>query len=187
MPFTWDSFWSAHDTGNLPWLIVATYLLAAALSVWAAFRAEWVQDNRFWWIAAAGLVLLAINKQLDLQTDLTAFFRQVAKDEGWYDQRRAMQVIFILGGGLLALGVGAYLLRLAMHAGPGVRLAMVGLVLLGAYILMRAASFHHIDVALRHTVSGIRLHNFVELGCIFVVIAGAVGALLQPAEAYDEA
>ena len=79
-------------------------------------------------------------------------------------------IVGLLG---IALGVGVYLMRLAVAAGAGVRLTMVGLDLLGAYILLRAASFHHVDSTLGRMVNGIKVHNYVELSCILVVFVGA--------------
>jgi hypothetical protein len=121
-----------------------------------------------------------------LQTYITDFFRELARRDGWYRHRRSVQVVFIAGDAMAALAVGAYLLRLALAAGSGVRFAMIGLVLVGAYILLRAASFHHVDSALGRTVNGVKVHNYVELGCILVVAAGALSAMLRHSSRVDQ-
>src|SRR5205085_7871158 len=59
-----------HDPGFLPWFIVTGYLVAALLT----FRAGSVADGReriLWLGTGVALILLGINKQLDLQSDLT--------------------------------------------------------------------------------------------------------------------
>lgn len=177
---TAQPFFSAHDTGNLPWVIVGAYAVSAALAVVAAFGAGTKPERRFWIIATFGLLFLGFNKQLDLQTYLTEFFRQLARQDGWYGDRRPVQEAFIALGAVITGGVGVYLMRLTVARGVGVRLAMVGLVLLGGFILLRAASFHHVDVALGRMVNGVKIHNYVELFCILLVIVGAALPALFP-------
>jgi hypothetical protein len=41
------------------------------------------------------LLLLRINKQLDLQTAMTELFRGPARRDGWYAMRRELQVAFL--------------------------------------------------------------------------------------------
>lgn len=131
-------------------------------------------------MAALMLLFLCLNKQLDLHTHLTDFFRQMAHRQGWYQQRRPIQAAFIIIGAVITLGVGAYLVRFTISAGVGVRVTTVGLVLLATYIVLRAASFHHLDSALGRVVNGVKVHNYVELSCILVVIVGAGLPILLP-------
>ena len=179
MHSSWQSFWSAHDPGDLPWLIVAAYVLASGIAAWAASRTTLGPERRFWWIATAGLLFLAVNKQLDLQTDLTQSFREIATRGGWFEQRRAAQGAFIAGAALLSLAVAAYLTWLAMKSRSGVKLALLGLVCLGAYMLLRGALFNHVDSPLGRIASGVRDHNYLELGCILIVIAGEFRAAFR--------
>jgi hypothetical protein len=172
-------FFSANDTGNLPWVIVGAYALAAVLAVVATLGAKTRPERRFWAIATFALIFLGFNKQLDLHSYLTDSFRRMAIRGGWYEHRRPVQAAFIAFVALIALGAGVCLMRLAVAAGARVRIAAVGLVLLGAYILSRAASFHHFDSALGRMVNGVKAHNYVELSCVLVVIVGALATLLR--------
>jgi hypothetical protein len=180
LSLTAQSLLSARDAGNLPWVIVGAYALATALSVFSARAAQAPGERRFWCMAALILLFLCLNKQLDLQTYLTAFLRQMARRQGWYEQRRPVQVVFITIVAAIALGVGAYIVRFTIAANVSVRTAMVGLVLLATYIVLRAASFHHLDWALGRMVNGVKVHNYVELTCILVVIVGAGLTILLP-------
>jgi hypothetical protein len=177
---TAQPFLSSHDAGNLPWVIVGAYALAATLAVFSARAARTSGERLFWWIAALMLLFLCLNKQFDLQTYLTDFFRQMSRTQGWYQKRRLVQVAFIGVVAVTTLGVGVYLVMLTISASVGVRLAMVGLVMLAAYIVLRAASFHHLDSALGRMVNGVKVHNYVELSCILVVIVGAGLPILLP-------
>lgn len=171
-------FLSAHDHGVGPWVVVAGYGVACALAVLAARRSG-DDERRFWWAVAFGLLLLGINKQLDLQTDLTVFVRGRALAEGWYAQRRAVQADFIHALALATLGVLAGLAWLTRRARTGVRVALAGVALLGAFVLLRAASFHHVDSALVARFAGTRVHLLIELGGIMVVAGGALRALFR--------
>jgi len=176
-PLMDGTFWSAHDPGDLPWLVAAGYLLASCMAVWAASRTTVRSERWFWWIATAGLLFLAVNKQLDLQTLLTDVVRGVATRGGWFEQRRAAQAAFITGVALLALVMAAFLAWLALKSRSGVKLAFLGLTLLGAYILVRGALFNHFDAPLGGIPSAVRDNNYLELGCILVVIAGQLRAV----------
>lgn len=165
--------WADASAGTLPWLAVAGYLVGAALCLRQTQAAASRRERLFWLFAGLAMLALGLNKQLDLQTALTAWGRQMARDGGWFAQRRAVQRQFILIGmvtmAIAAIGL-AWLVR-GLRAPVFVVLA--GLYLLGAFVLVRAASFHHIDVAMRAPVFGLKLYAVLELAGIAVVILGA--------------
>jgi hypothetical protein len=169
-------FFAPHDTGTAAWVIVAAYVVALLLAVRAARGGGTARERKFWWIAALVLLALGFNKQLDLQTDLTAIGRGMARQEGWYGDRRMVQLLMMAIGGCIARAVGAWLLRLTKCAHASVRLGLAGLLALGVFVTLRAASFHHVDVALGTRVGGTKLHILLELGGIVVVAAGALWA-----------
>ena len=94
------------DPTAVGWLTVAAYFFAAFLSWKAAGRARapggWPPQAVFWVGLAALLVMLGINKQLDLQTWFTLAAKRAAQSQGWYENRRIVQFLFIL-----ALGAGS--------------------------------------------------------------------------------
>ena len=104
----------------------------------------------FWWATAAILILLGLNKQLDLQSWLTQEVRDVARAQGWYAARRRYQLEFVLAlavvGAFSTLTM-AVLLRRVLHR---IGVALLGLGVLVTFVVVRAASFHHVD-ALLHT------------------------------------
>jgi hypothetical protein len=169
-------FLSAHDPGLGAWVVVAGYAVAFVLALFAARRARG-GERSFWWLVALGLLLLGVNKQLDLQTDLTDFFRAQAHAQGWYGARRAVQANFITALALVTIAILAGLAWLTRRARAGVRMALAGVAVLGAFVLLRAASFHHVDRALAAQLGGTRLHLLVELGGIAVVAFGALLSL----------
>ncbi|WP_310498859.1 hypothetical protein [Sandarakinorhabdus sp.] len=176
--------WASQDAGTLPWVAVAGYVAGAALCGWQrgceSGRAP-PRERLFWTLAALAMLALGINKQLDLQTALTAFGRQWARSGGWYEQRRAFQAGLVMAAVVAAVIAAGALGWLVRGLRAGVIVALAGLCLLGLFVLIRAASFHHIDVALRTAVLGLKLHAVLELAGIAVVIAGALLRSPRPA------
>jgi hypothetical protein len=123
------------------------------------------------------LLLLGINKQLDLQSAITEIGRMVARDLDLISVRRTLQVYFI---GIILL-IGVWILRsVALLARGNVRRlwpALVGTVFLLVFVAIRALSFHHIDYMLGGNLGGFRLNWAVELGGIALIIFGAAREL----------
>jgi hypothetical protein len=136
---------------------------------------EAVRMSALWKALALGLLLLGINKQLDLQTALTEFGRILASKQGWYEQRQRVQVDFIVGvivvGGWLICSV----LLLAGRNLPRLGVALVGIVFLCCFVAIRASSFHHVDLLLGSRIGGLKLNWIMELGGIALVGVGAYG------------
>jgi hypothetical protein len=172
--------WADASAGTLPWLAVAGYLVGAALCLRQMQAPATRRERLFWLLAGLAMLALGLNKQLDLQTALTAWGRQMARDGGWFAERRAVQRRFILVG-MVTLGISAiWLAWLVRGLRAQVFIVLGGLYLLGAFVLVRAASFHHFDVALRAPVLGLKLHTVLELAGIAVVILGAARAAPPP-------
>jgi hypothetical protein len=167
------------------WLTVGAYALGAAL----ALRAAWVSarhaepslapaDQRhlvvFWCLTAVVLILLGINKQLDLQTWLTEMVRDLAMEHGWYGARRQYQILFI--GGIASIGListltAAVLLRRVLVR---IGIALLGLGVLIAFVVARAASFHHMDTLLN--AGPFALNWWAEFGGIALIVVNAWAA-----------
>src|SRR5262249_50612512 len=151
------------------WITVVAYFTAAYMCWRAARRVAgntfcWTGTQLYWLLMTVGLILLGFNKQLDLQTWFTLFFKHVALREGWYEKRRPVQAAFIAavgGGGAMSL-VG--LRALAGKATRAVLVGLAGSVFLGCFILIRASSFHHVDQMLGMNFEGFKLNWILELG-----------------------
>lgn len=167
--------WSAmvHDQGSLAWIVVAGYAAGALFAFAAAGRGSG-RERTFWIGTAIALLLLGVNKQLDLQTDLTSIAKAAAISEGWYGERRDAQGAFILLIALAAVGCGLGLWTWLRESAPSVKAAATGLVILLAFIIIRAASFHHIDYWVTISVAGLRSGWWLELLGIAIVGTAAV-------------
>ena len=164
--------WSPQigDPGVTGWLTVLAYALCAmlALAVWRRLKGQ--RGRLFWAVLSLLLVALAVNKQLDLQSAVTATGKCLARAQGWYAQRRLMQALFIglVGGCALALLLGLMLSlwgRLRQNL-----LAATGLTLVLCYVVIRALSFHHFDRLIGTRNFGV-MNNFLFENAGLVLIA----------------
>lgn len=165
------------DPSLAGWVTVAAYLGTAALCFAARVRPAELSERRFWTLVSVLLLLLGINKQLDLQTWLTEAGRDMALSQGWYEQRRIIQGIFIFWLGMGALGLRAWLGIHLRDLSTPARLSGKGVVLLGVFVLLRAASFHHVDAWLGVRLAYLRVNVLLELGAISIIAWAALGRL----------
>jgi hypothetical protein len=155
----------------------AAMVLTLVLAVFAPQRRVVTIPSRdrfrtLWLLLAACLLFLGINKQLDLQTALTEWGRGIAVSEGLYQVRRPLQLVFIAAvvvGGLVALRAVLLLAR----GGSGLRPVIGGVVFLACFVVIRATSFHHVDLLLGHELGNVRVNWLIELGGIAFIAAGA--------------
>lgn len=166
------------DPTAIGWITVLAYLSAALLCAAAQRRDTAGPRPRHFWLAVAVLlVLLGINKQLDLQSLFTQVLRDRAKAHGWYEQRREFQALFIFAIAAIGAAFFAALPYVMRHQPRARNVTLAGLVFLYCFILVRASSFHHVDWALSQTFFCIRLNWAVELGGIIIAAAGTLFVL----------
>lgn len=164
------------DPSVMGWVTVAVYLLAAWFT-WRVARQARAEGGswRLWATLALVLLALGINKQLDLQSLFTQVGRDLALAQGWYQERRLVQGAFIgaLAMGALALG---WWLRTELRE-PAQRLAGLGLCVLLAFVVMRAASFHHMDQLINFSLAGVRMNWVLELSGLVIILVASSRAL----------
>jgi hypothetical protein len=175
------------DPNPTAWIITVGYFAACGLCIWAGMKER---ENRtrasdkliplFWFVLAGLLFFLGWNKQLDLQTLVTQIGRDVAREHGAYENRRPLQAVFVVVLALLgagAIGGGIYFMR---DVWKRYRIAYTGIIYLGVFVMIRAASFHHIDTVLYHLpVVKYWVNTVLELGGIGIVCYAAVMAATQ--------
>jgi hypothetical protein len=160
------------------WVTVVLYFLAV-VSTWKTanivrVKERFVTSEKYTWRAISSLfVALGINKQLDLQTALTEFGRVVADYQGWYNERQIVQVWFIMGVAVACILIACVLLAFARKSPAPTWLALVGTTTVLAFVLIRAASFHHIDRFIGETILGLRWNWVLEMGGISTVIVAS--------------
>jgi hypothetical protein len=177
------------DPTPMGWLTVIAYAAAAGAAFWVAHtartrrrelamvrareRSQLASIARFWLIVCCVMGLLGINKQLDLQSLITQVGRDLSMAQGWYEDRRPLQLAFVaivmVVGSVATLSL-AYSVR---HVIGRVAGGVVGLGMIVSFVVIRAASFHHIDLLLR---GPLHLNWVLELSAIGVVLVSALRA-----------
>ena len=162
-----------NDPTGLARFVVASYLVGA-VAAFLAGRSTDGRDARFWYAAALLLVLLGLNKELDLQSLLTEFARALARETGWYEQRRQFQALFLVALAIGGLAVAALLAGWLRRSPGAVKVAAAGIVILLTFVFMRAASFHHLDEWVTVNVGFMRSGWWLELAGIVVIALSAL-------------
>lgn len=176
------------DPGWQGWTTVIIYLLVAALALRVAGQARFPiitrrRERAFWVFVAMLMMILAINKQLDLQSAMTAGGRCLAQIQGWYGQRREVQLLFLFGLAAmssLALLSGLVLMRRSLRR---IFLPALGLVFVCGFVLMRAVGFHNVDQMLGVPMFGVRTNTALEWFGPLLISAGAFWRLKRGPQA----
>jgi hypothetical protein len=165
--FTWRP--GIGDPTVVGWVTVAVYFFA----VWSSLKTvHWLStssERNFWRVISILFIALAINKQLDLQTALTELGRMVASEQDWYGRRRTVQLWFIIGVALTCAFIAVILLISARKPPAPTWLALTGMMTVLSFILVRAASFHHIDRFVGDRILRSNWHWLLEMTGIAVV------------------
>lgn len=173
------------DPTFMGWFTVFAYAVAALLC-YRAFRVQAGSERRsrkMWMWLTVQFAALAINKQLDLQSLFTQIGRDLARQGDWYGSRHVVQFAFITGLAALALFAVGYLVWKMRHSLRANGLAIAGTVFIIAFVVIRAASFHHFDEFLGWDIFGFEMNWALELGGISCVAIGAARNAKTAAEA----
>ena len=180
--------WTSALFGPTPygWVIVLLYV-AAALLCYRSARIAAVSvgpslaaaprtgtERRVWLALAIVLLLLGINKQIDLQTLLTVLGRAEARQEGWYGDRRVVQREVIVAVLLAASAVGITLALLGRQAGGWAVIAVMNTTALVAFVMVRAASLHGVDALLARGWGPVTVNRCLEIGSIALDMLAAL-------------
>ena len=174
------------DPTIMGWTIAVAYLAAAGFCAAYARRADRISatdrfhlHRPFWWTLAAIMLLLGINKQLDLQILLTSVGRQLARTQGWYSHRQTFQMWFVVGISVLGLLMLTWLGWTFRRVRRQYAVPLCGIIFLFAFVVVRAASFNHVDAILGRRPGGARMYCVLELGGIVCVGAAALMGILR--------
>lgn len=171
------------DPSFMGWLTVICYFVAAFFAFKLYLKSEQLfissvsKQKSFWLIIALAMLLLGVNKQLDIQSLLTEIGKYYAHRDGWYENRRVIQVGLI---GVILLSVTVLTIWFSISMRMLIRtnwLAIVGLIFLLIFVMIRATSFHHMDILINTTFLGVKLNWVFELSGIFCIAYSALSLL----------
>jgi len=152
----------------------------AVAALWRVVRKHWpdppapARRAGLWVGVALLLVVLGINRLLDIETLLLDWWREDAMAQGSYENRRASQGGFIGVVALIGVASAVGLLRIARGQLRDLRLLLSGTIFLLAFVVIRAVSLHAIDAVMRIEVAGVSVAVAAELLGLGVVALAAV-------------
>ena len=158
------------------WATVLHYAAAFLVTALAALRDE--RNSKFWVAISLLMLVLCVNKQLDIQSLITAVGRVMAKNSGWYQDRAFYQVVFVWVIAIVGISLAATIGVAKWRSRKSVVTAAFGIVLLIGFVVMRAASFHKIDLVLGISFSAVKLNHIVENLAIGLILISAVNVVL---------
>lgn len=165
------------------WFTVGAYALCTILALLVLTRVsgDKTRMKGFWLVLCLAMAFLAVNKQLDLQSLLTAVGRCISRQQGWYEDRRAFQrgfieVLLVLIAMVLAASL--YWMRRDLRRNG---MALLGLVVVCGFVAVRAVGFHHFDEVINFRVKDVRFNVIFELAGLVLIAVNALILLWRPA------
>ncbi len=170
------------DPEPIGWIITFGYLIAGAFCVSAGRhqRAESIRRGCvgypwFWFGLAAFMFGLGVNKQLDLQLLLMQVGGEVAMRGGWYSNRNLVKSLVVFCGAAIALPILFAWMTVVSKRGRSYILACLGVLVLLAFIGIRALSFSPRIGRLTHLpLIGPYLNSAMELAGATLICVGAI-------------
>ena len=171
-----DDRWSPQigDPTVAGWVTVVAYAVCAVLGLIALTRAQDRRERIFWQFVALAMLSLGVNKQLDLQSMLTAAGRCLSQLQGWYEERQVFQRNFIIGLLMVAglfFALVLWLMRGCMRRNG---LAVLGLAFVTTFIAVRAVGFHHFDALIDSRLLDVRYNFMFELSGLLLIAANVL-------------
>ncbi len=163
---------SLGDFTPLDWVITALYLVAS-FACWRAGGPR-TREARWWRWMAVALLLLGINKQLDVQTLLLHALRAALKAGGLYGYKQAISVVFLILLAAFVARMTLALVRSGRRMSRGLMTSFVGLIVLLVFVLLRSAIIARSGLSQSPVFA---LHLFVELSGVALCGVGAAAAL----------
>jgi len=159
------------------WITVADYLIAFLLAARAA-RSDW-RNSGIWLVIALAMVILCINRVIDLQSLFKAFGRQMASQNGWYEERGLYQAILV--GSIAAIFADGFLSSALTlrKSGGAVALALAGAILLVGFVITRSISLQLLDEMLKLRIADLSINLIIENAVILFVLSCAAYAIVE--------
>ena len=173
------------DPTFMGWLITAAYLITSVFCGICAWRTDRISPidrsgyhRVFWWSLAVIMLIMGMNKQLDLQSLLIVVIKQIAQNQKWYSKRHILQIWFAAGIAIfsmvLLIWLGWKLKRLWRQYG----LAIIGIVLLIAFVIITIAHVHRMNQFLGLQPGDRLIKSIFEIsGIVLVGISALMGII----------
>ncbi len=147
------------------------YLLTAGICFRAA---RTVSGGRSLWLMITSILLiLAIDRMIGIHNWISNAARQVARQEGYYENRYPIQKAIIATVLFCGLFAGAFVFRLLRRRNWQQKVGVAGMIAVLCVALVRVVSYHRLDDYVEMHVLGVQLVFWLEYAAIIpVALAG---------------
>ncbi len=178
--------WSLHvgDPYIMGWIIFGGYIITSVLCLFSGVskaKLEGYHKNSiFWFGLSIIMLLLGINKQLDLQVLFIVIGRIIAHSQDWFDIRREVQKIFIIGSATSSFIFIAIIFWFFKKQLLKNIFVLVGVILVFSFVLIRAFSINHIVVipSQINYIGSIQMGYVIETVGILCICYGALHEII---------
>lgn len=152
---------SFGDATVIGWSITLAYFACVWIVLRAAARAHALRGRvidgaligegivRLWCLVALILFFLGVNKELDLQRLFLEIARDVAREGGWYEDRKPLQIAALVVVISVSISIAGWMLWVLRRHARAIWPAVAGVVILGAFIGLRTSSHHGMDALMK--------------------------------------
>ncbi len=130
---------------------------------------EDASTGKFWIAVAILLLTIGLVKEFHLGEELVNDLRQMAKESGWYGERRAYQTWLIIGvfvGGFVGAGLATYWFADKLGGNIALFIAITYLLIFKA---IDACSLHQVDAILGIRFGGLSVRNVIEFTLLVAI------------------
>lgn len=165
-----------HDDDKVSWFITTLYFMTLIIFFRVFLLARhYAVDSSFWLILTIFILVMGLNKQFDIQTDIKNYIRDIAIYEGWYESRAYIKKLLILS--ITLIGMLTFVKAKFILKRYWIRYKWICLCfgLLIFYILMRLISLHAMDITLRYQIYEIiKVQQIIEISIIMLLMISCI-------------
>jgi len=173
-----EGYWIVNrgDPTVIGWFITLFYFFVFATSFYLLKKiTPNISNNEymwFWYGVTILIILLGINKQLDIQMLFADFARLYAKVIGIFENRKPFQHKIISFLTTIGISIFSVMIYKFWYAPKRMWLALIGFCILFSFPIIRLVSLHSIESLLSISVLYIKIVDVIEiLGITIVLIA----------------
>ena len=152
------------------WITFAAYFITSIASLILSYRKSDPVFCSFWIALSLILLILGINRLLDLQSYFTGMGRVISREQGWYGNRRKVQYILVVATfAVTMVAIISIILKINFVSQQFIFPA-TGLLLLLGFLIIQAISLHRVDRLMKLRLIGIKINWFFELCGIGIIL-----------------
>jgi hypothetical protein len=172
-----NGYWK-KDRGDptvMGWFITFCYFLTFIISFYLVKKTIPFIKNKniiwFWYSVTILIILLGINKQLDLQMLFADYARLYAKMSGMFVNRRPFQHKIISLLATMGISVFSIFIYTFWRAPKTIWVALIGFSILFSFPLIRLVSLHRLEALLYKSFLSVRIVDVIEVMGIAIVLS----------------